>query len=167
MRQRCLDRAAQTGWVVKANPFEGGSDHTPFLNAQIPAVLLWHFTDQHYHTDLDRIDMVSAASLGNVGACALTTGLLLADGSRPVVLAALEELTRAAEKELATQKALGRDTLSRGGNAEAERHIIDVWRDFYLGAIDRIPDIAVGPIDLAAALNSAKERVRTAALYGF
>ena len=167
VRQRCLDRAAQTGWVVKANPFEGGSDHTPFLNAQIPAVLLWHFTDQHYHTDLDRIDMVSAASLGNVGACALTTGLLLADGSRPVVLAALEELTRAAEKELATQKALGRDTLSRGGNAEAERHIIDVWRDFYLGAIDRIPDIAVGPIDLAAALNSAKERVRTAALYGF
>jgi hypothetical protein len=83
------------------------------------------------------------------------------------VLAALEELTRAAEKELATQKALGRDTLSRGGNADTERHIIDVWRDFYLGAIDRIPDIAVGPIDLAAAMNSAKERVRTAALYGF
>ena len=25
-------------------------------SAQIPAVLLWHFTDQHYHTDLDRID---------------------------------------------------------------------------------------------------------------
>jgi hypothetical protein len=167
VRQRCLDRAAQTGWVVKANPFEGGSDHTPFLNAQIPAVLLWHFTDQHYHTDRDRIDMVSAASLGNVGACALTTGLLLADGSRPVVLAALEELTRAAEKELATQKSLGRDTLSRGGNAESERHIIDVWRDFYLGAIDRIPDIAVGPIDLASAIGAAKERVRKAALYGF
>jgi hypothetical protein len=167
VRQRCLDRAAQTGWVVKANPFEGGSDHTPFLNAQIPAVLLWHFTDQHYHTDLDRIDMVSAASLGNVGACALTTGLLLADGSRPVVLAALEELTRAAEKELATQKALGRDTLSRGGNADTERHIIDVWRDFYLGAIDRIPDIAVGPIDLGVALSAAKERVSKAALYGF
>ena len=167
VRQRCRDRAAQTGWVVKANPFEGGSDHTPFLNAQIPAVLLWHFTDQHYHTDLDRIDMVSASSLGNVGVCALTTGLLLADGSRPVVLAALEELTRSAEKELATQKALGRDTLSRGGNAEAERHIIAVWRDFYLGAIDRIPDIAVGRVDLAVAMNAAKKRVRTAALYGF
>ncbi|WP_373062776.1 M28 family peptidase [Gemmatimonas sp.] len=167
VRQRCLDRAAQTGWVVKANPFEGGSDHTPFLNAQIPAVLLWHFTDQHYHTDLDRIDMVSATSLGNVGSCALTTGLLLADGSRAVVLAALEELTRAAEKELATQKVLGRDTLSRGGNAETERHIIDVWRDYYLGAIDRIPEIAVGPMDLGAAMNAAKERVRKSAVYGF
>lgn len=163
VRQRCLDRAAQTGWVVKANPFEGGSDHTPFLNAQIPAVLLWHFTDQHYHTDLDRIDMVSAASLGNVGACALTTGLLLADGSRAVVVAALEELTRAAEKELATQKALGRDTLSRGGNAESERHIIDAWRDFYLGAIDRIPEIAVGPVNLTAALAAARQRVTAAA----
>ncbi|WP_309671289.1 M28 family peptidase [Gemmatimonas sp.] len=167
VRQRCLDRAAQTGWVVKANPFEGGSDHTPFLNAQIPAVLLWHFTDQHYHTDLDRIDMVSAASLGNVGSCALTTGLLLADGSRPVVLAALEELTRAAEKELATQKALGRETLSRGGKVETERHIIDAWRDFYLGAVDRIPDIAVGPIEIGVALSASKERVRKAALYGF
>ncbi len=163
VRQRCLDRAAQTGWVVKANPFEGGSDHTPFLNAQIPAVLLWHFTDQHYHTDLDRIDMVSATSLGNVGACALTTGLLLADGSRAVVVAALEELTRAAEKELATQKALGRDTLSRGGNAESERHIIDAWRDFYLGAIDRIPEIAVGPVNLTAALAAARQRVTAAA----
>ncbi|WP_411278587.1 M28 family peptidase [Gemmatimonas sp.] len=167
VRQRCLDRAAQTGWVVKANPFEGGSDHTPFLNAQIPAVLLWHFTDQHYHTDLDRIDMVSAASLENVGSCALTTGLLLADGSRAVVLAALDELTRAAEKELATQKSLGRDTLSRGSNVETERHIIDVWRDFYVGAIDRIPEIAVGPIDLSVAIRAAKQRVRKAADYRF
>ncbi len=167
VRQRCLDRAAQTGWVVKANPFEGGSDHTPFLNAQIPAVLLWHFTDQHYHTDLDRIAMVSAASLGNVGSCALTTGLLLADGSRAVVLAALEELTRAAEKELATQIALSRDTLSRSGSVETERHIIDVWRDFYLGAIDRIPDIAVGSIEFAVPIAAAKVRVRAVALYGF
>ncbi|MFN9308549.1 M28 family peptidase, partial [Gemmatimonas sp.] len=77
VRQRCLDRARRTGWVVKANPFEGGSDHTPFLNAKIPAVLLWHFTDVFYHTDLDRIENVSATTLGHVGACALTTGLLL------------------------------------------------------------------------------------------
>jgi hypothetical protein len=82
VRQRCLDRASTTGWVVKSNPFEGGSDHTPFLNAKIPAVLLWHFTDQFYHTDRDRIEMVSAATLGNVGNCALSTGLLLTAGSR-------------------------------------------------------------------------------------
>jgi hypothetical protein len=162
VRQRCLDRAATTGWVVKANPFEGGSDHTPFLNAQIPAVLLWHFTDQFYHTDLDRIEMVSAASLGNVGACALTTGLLLADGSRAVTLAALEELTQVAERALRTQAALSRDTLTRGGTVASEQHILDAWRDYYLAAIDRIPDIAAAPFDMTAALDSAKRRVRAA-----
>lgn len=162
VRQRCLDRARATGWVVKANPFEGGSDHTPFLNANIPAVLLWHFTDQFYHTDLDRIEHVSATTLGNVSACALTVGLLLADGSRAVTVAALDELVRVAEQALRTQGALSRDTLSRGGTAAYEQHVLKVWRDYYLGAIDRIPDIAVGPIDVLREIDAAKRRVRAA-----
>lgn len=162
VRQRCLDRARATGWVVKANPFEGGSDHTPFLNAQIPAVLLWHFTDQFYHTDLDRIEHVSATTLGNVGACALTTGLLLADGSRAVTVAALDELTRVAEQTLRTQAALSRDTLTRGGSVTHEQHILEAWRDYYLGAIDRVPEIAVGPVNLQRELEAARQRVRAA-----
>ncbi|HEY0930976.1 MAG TPA: M28 family peptidase [Gemmatimonas sp.] len=162
VRQRCLDRARQTQWVVKANPFEGGSDHTPFLNAQIPAVLLWHFTDQFYHTDLDRIGMVSPKSLANVGACALSTGLLLADGSNAIVLAALDELAGVAERTIRAQAALSADTLARGGNADTERHIVDTWRAYYLGAIDRIGDIAVGPANLQAASERAKARVRAA-----
>jgi hypothetical protein len=162
VRQRCLDRARTTGWVVKANPFEGGSDHTPFLNANIPAVLLWHFTDQFYHTDLDRIEHVSATTLGHVGACALTAGLLLADGSRAVTLAALDELTRVAEQTLRTQAALSRDTLARGGSLAHEQHILDTWRDYYLGAIDRVPEIAVGPVNLQRELEAARQRVRAA-----
>ena len=163
MRQRCLDRAALTGWVVKSNPFEGGSDHTPFLNAQIPAVLLWHFTDQHYHTDLDRIDMVSATTLANVGNCALSGGLLLTTGSRAITLAALEELTGVAERALRTQAGLSRDTVARGANREQEQHVLDVWRDYYVAAIARISDIAVGPMDLTAAIRAAQDRVRVAA----
>lgn len=162
VRSRCLDRARETNWVVKANPFEGGSDHTPFLTAQIPAVLLWHFTDQFYHTDLDRIGMVSATTLGNVGSCALTTGLLLADGSAAVVRGALDELATTAEQVLRTQAALSRDTLSRGGTKAHEQHILDVWRDFYLAAIDKVTDIATAPIDLSAAIADAKRRVRAA-----
>jgi hypothetical protein len=162
VRQRCLDRARQTQWVVKANPFEGGSDHTPFLNAQIPAVLLWHFTDQFYHTDLDRIGMVSPKSLANVGACALSTGLLLADGSRGIVLAALDELAGVAEQTIRAQAALSADTLTRGGSAQTEAHILDTWRAYYIGAINRIGDIAVGPVDLQAATERAKARVRAA-----
>ena len=53
-------------WVVNTNPFEGGSDHIPFLRANIPGLLLWHFTDQFYHTDNDRIDKVSQETLKNV-----------------------------------------------------------------------------------------------------
>jgi hypothetical protein len=162
VRQRCLDRARTTKWVVKANPFEGGSDHTPFLNAQIPAVLLWHFTDQHYHTDLDRIDMVSAATLGNVGACALSTGLLLVDGSAAVTKAALSELTAVAVQALTTQGQLSRDTVAKGATASAEQHVLDVWRDYYLAAVAKIGDIAVGPLDLSADITRAQERIRLA-----
>jgi len=163
VRQRCLDRAAATGWVVKANPFEGGSDHTPFLTAKIPAVLLWHFTDQYYHTDLDRIGMVSASTLGNVGNCALTIGLLLADGSPAVVRAALEELTVVAERELATQGALSAASLRGDGDRTKERLILDTWRDYYIGAIDRIVEIAVGPVAIDRELEAARVRVRAAA----
>ncbi len=163
VRQRCLDRAASTGWTVKANPFEGGSDHTPFLTAKIPAVLLWHFTDQYYHTDLDRIDMVSAATLGNVGNCALTTGLLLTAGTPAIATAALAEMVGVAERELATQGALSAAAVTAGGDATKERLIIDTWRDYYLGAIARIPDIAVTASAMDSALAAAQERIQAAA----
>lgn len=159
VRQRCLDRARRTGWVVKANPFEGGSDHTPFLRANVPAVLLWHFTDQFYHTDLDRINAVSATTLGNVGACALTTGLLLAEGSREVAVAALDELVTVAERTLRTQAALSRDTLARGGSREHEQRVLDAWRAYYREAIAKIPDMVVGPVDLRSEIAKALARV--------
>ena len=44
---------------MSTNPFEGGSDHTPFLQFKKPGVLFWHFTDVFYHTDGDRLDKVS------------------------------------------------------------------------------------------------------------
>lgn len=162
VRSRCLDRARRTNWVVKANPFEGGSDHTPFLNAKIPAVLLWHFTDVFYHTDLDRIDNVSAATLGNVGACALSTGLLLTEGTAAIARAALDELAATAERALRTQAALSRDTLTRGGTRAHEQHVLEVWRDYYLGAIERVPEMVVGPADLRAAVDAATARVERA-----
>lgn len=163
VRQRCLDRASKTGWVVKSNPFEGGSDHTPFLTAHIPAVLLWHFTDQFYHTDLDRIEMVSTATLANVGNCALTTGLLLTSGTTAVTKAALTELATVAEHEIATQAKLSVSAIKDGGKAVDERVVIETWRDYYLTALTKIPDIAVGPIDLSADIRAAQTRVRRAA----
>ena len=163
VRQRCLDRAATTGWVVKANPFEGGSDHTPFLSAKIPAVLLWHFTDQYYHTDRDRIEMVSATTLGHVGNCALSTGLALAAGSPEITRAALTELTAVAVQELRTQGALSTKAIQGGAPASAERTIIETWRDYYVAALAKIPDMAVSPGDWSAEIAAAQEQVRRAA----
>jgi len=163
VRQRCLDRAAKTGWVVKSNPFEGGSDHTPFLNAKIPAVLLWHFTDQFYHTDGDRIEMVSAATLGNVGNCALSTGLLLTAGSAPIMMAALNELADVAVRELRTQAALSAKAVADGAKRADERVILETWRDYYLAALDKIPEMATTSGSWDAALRATRARVsRTA-----
>lgn len=161
-RQRCLDQARSSGWVVKANPFEGGSDHTPFLNARIPAVLFWHFTDQYYHTDADRIEMVSAKTLANVSVCALTTGFLLADGSPEITLGALDELAGVAEEAIRYQSQLSRDSVARGGNAEEQNHIVETWRQYYLDAMDHIRDIAIEPFDMSRPLERAKARVRAA-----
>lgn len=162
-RQRCLDRAATTGWVVKANPFEGGSDHTPFLSNKIPAVLFWHFTDQFYHTDRDRLEMVSATTLGNVGNCALTTGLLLTSGTAAVGTAALQELIAVGAQELRTQAALSRTAIAKGGEAATERKIVEAWRDYYVAALPTVQEMVVGDSGLAAQVASGQQRLRAVA----
>ena len=163
VKQRCLDRAATTGWVVKANPFEGGSDHTPFLNAGIPAVLLWHFTDQYYHTDRDRIEMVSAATLGNVGNCALATGLLLAGADVKVARAALEEFVGIAERRIASEGALSRAALAKpDGDLTRETLVVRTWQQYYVAALAKITDIAPADTDLHAAIAAGQARIRNA-----
>lgn len=162
-RQRCLDRARTTGWVVRANPFEGGSDHTPFLSARIPAVLFWHFTDQFYHTDRDRIENVSPVTLGNVANCALTSGLLLTAASADIAREAIDELAAVAERELATQAGLSAAAVAAGGKVEDERTVLATWRDYFLGALDATPEIGPAAGDYSAAIAAAKGRVTAAA----
>ena len=74
----CLRRAKDTKWVVRTNPYEGGSDHTAFADAGIPSLLNWHFTDRYYHTNLDRPDKVSPLEITNVGVAVATSALFLA-----------------------------------------------------------------------------------------
>jgi aminopeptidase YwaD len=115
-----LRRARDTGWVVRTNPYEGGSDHTVFTRHGVPALLNWHFTDRYYHTNLDTPDKVSGATMGNVAASVATTAMFLAsvdvrDG--PALLA----LVNAAEKARGETEA---------ANA-ASREILDAWRAWY------------------------------------
>jgi aminopeptidase YwaD len=73
-----LRRARDTGWVVRTNPYEGGSDHTVFTRAGVPALLNWHFTDRYYHTNLDTVDKTSPVTMGHVATSVATTAMFLA-----------------------------------------------------------------------------------------
>ncbi len=142
--QRCLDQAKGTGWVVKTNPFEGGSDHTPFLTAKKPGLLLWHFTDVFYHTDGDRKEMVSPAEMKNSGIAALVSGLTMASANGATARAIVTELERAALARIETERKLSADTLTRGGSAAYESHILEVWGAWYREALRTTEDIEVG-----------------------
>ena len=161
---RCLDQAATTGWVVKTNPFEGGSDHTPFLQFKKPGVLFWHFTDQYYHTDGDRIDKVSATTLQNVGISALVSALTLANADGPMARSLIAEMERAALARLDVETALSRAAMTAGGNATNERDILQTWTDYYVNSIATMSDIEAGgsSAQTTAAIAAARDRVRSA-----
>lgn len=158
---RCLDQSRATGWVVKTNPFEGGSDHTAYLNNGKPGVLFWHFTDQFYHTDGDRMDKVSAATLQNVGSAALVSGLVLASADGAAARAIVAELEGAAIRRLETEAALGKEAVATGGDQARERRIVEVWGKWYVDAIMSTSDIEVGGASPAttAAIGAAAARV--------
>ena len=161
---RALDQAATNGWVVNTNPFEGGSDHTPFLTAKKPGVLFWHFTDQFYHTDGDRIEMVSPVTLKNVGVTALVSALTLTSADGATARRLVEQVEQAAIKRLDTELALSQKAIAEGKKKADEVEILQTWTNYYIGAIDAMRDIEVGgsSAQTTAAIDRAKNRVRSA-----
>ncbi|MFK7952862.1 MAG: M28 family peptidase [Ekhidna sp.] len=132
---RFLEQGERANWVVKANPFEGGSDHVPFLKANIPGVLFWHFTDQFYHTDNDRLDKVSKSTLKNVGTAALVSAFTLLNANESTVQQMISELETAGiarlQEELAQSKLAIADTSSIASQIE----IVTAWENWYTGSI--------------------------------
>lgn len=144
VRNRCLDQAQGNGWVVGTNPFEGGSDHTPFLSAGKPGVLLWHFTDQFYHTDGDRIGNVSAGEIKNVAVCALTTALDLVSADAETAGFVVDELQRAALDRLEKETALSVAAVRRESTRDTELQILRAWADWYRSALDTVKEVEIG-----------------------
>jgi hypothetical protein len=140
---RCMQQGRDNGWVVKSNPFEGGSDHTPFLRAKIPGLLMWHFTDVFYHTDADRLNMVSAQEMKNVGVSALATAYTLTAANEATTLTLIAELQKNATDRLQDEYQLGLQAIKNGSAADAERHKIDVWAKWYTDALSKMTDINV------------------------
>ena len=138
------EQGKRTNWVVNTNPFEGGSDHVPFLKANIPSVLFWHFTDQFYHTDNDRIDKVSKTTLKNVGVTSLTSAYTLLNADKNTARLILRNIEKAAISRLNEEQSQSEVSLTKGDSLETQIAIISAWNDWYsktaLTTIDIVKD---------------------------
>jgi Zn-dependent M28 family amino/carboxypeptidase len=126
-----LRRARDTGWVVRTNPYEGGSDHTVFTRAGVPALLNWHFTDRYYHTNLDTLDKTSAETMGHVATVVATTATFLASADASDAAAMTALIAEAARARLATEQA-----------NRATDEILAAWRTWYAQARQSVSGVA-------------------------
>ncbi len=119
-------------WRWRSHPFEGGSDHVPFLERGLPAVLGWHFTDSAYHTTLDRLDRVSGPEMRRVASVMGAVALAMASGDERDA----EELVRIVERgssERASSLAEASRALIASGEstAQQEARVRAAWIDWY------------------------------------
>lgn len=129
----CRRRARHTKWVVKTNPYEGGSDHTAFRDAGIPSLLNWHFTDRYYHTNLDRPDKTSADEMVNVGVAVASSAWFLASATERDALDVVDLIASSATARLALERR----------QAPAERDVQAAWVKWYREALESVRALPV------------------------
>jgi Zn-dependent M28 family amino/carboxypeptidase len=136
----CRRVAARSAWVVKTNPYEGGSDHTEFGRNGIPSLLDWHFTDRYYHTNMDTADKTSAAEMRNVAVAAGATAWWLASAvGEDDAVATAEIVAAAGRARLALEKREGDRLVAAAPDrvaAQAQQdQIVAAWKKWYGEAI--------------------------------
>ena len=139
----CKAQGKFANWTVNFNPFEGGSDHTPFLQSKIPGLLMWHFTDVFYHTDNDRIDKVSPIEMKNVGICGLTAAYTLISANENTATTTISQLKTDGLTRLKTEFELSKKAIVEGKSAVGERHILEVWGKWYIDALATVNKMPV------------------------
>ena len=162
----CARRSKDTGWVVRTNPYEGGSYHTVFGEAGVPALLDWHFTDRYYHTNLDCPDKTSAAEMKNVAVAVGTTAWWLASADQAEARTAAAVVARAAALRLALERtqsaAIVAAAPDRATAGETEAAVFEAWKKWYVEALQsalRLPVTRTDP-GLRRAIDAAVERVQ-------
>jgi aminopeptidase YwaD len=159
-------RARSTGWVVRTNPYEGGSDHTVFAGIGVPSLLNWHFTDRFYHTSQDTIDKVSAAEMEHVGITVAVSAYALASASVDDAMTVVDLIEKAAVARLALERRQGPEIVAEAKDPDAagqiEAQVITAWIKWYGEALDSIATLpASGPTPaLHARIAAAKKSVR-------
>lgn len=161
-----MRRAKDTKWVVRTNPYEGGSDHTVFADAGIPSILTWHFTDRYYHTNLDRPDKTSPLEMFNVGVTVAATAWFLASGDERDALAVADLLSASADARLALERKQGTAIVASAADrsrAEAiEAEVIAAWRKWYSEALESVRRLPPGGTSAAldARVSQAQRRLQ-------
>jgi Zn-dependent M28 family amino/carboxypeptidase len=162
----CRRRARDTGWVVRTNPYEGGSDHTAFAAAGVASLLNWHFTDRYYHTNQDRPDKTSASEMEHVGVAVATSAYFLASANERDAAATVDLVEAAAAERLVLERRQGQAIVAAAADprqAEAtERQVIAAWIKWYGEALDSVTRLPAGGPgrSLPARVASAKDRLR-------
>ncbi|UAM98153.1 M28 family peptidase [Polaribacter litorisediminis] len=131
----------RANWVVNTNPFEGGSDHVPFLRENIPSVLFWHFTDQFYHTDNDRIDKVSKTTLKNVGTASLIAAYTLLNSDEKTAKTIQLNLQKAALNRFHEELKQSKIAIHKGDSLSIQIAILNAWKDWYKKSLTTTLDL--------------------------
>jgi aminopeptidase YwaD len=139
--ERFIAQGKRANWVVNTNPYEGGSDHVPFLRGNIPSVLFWHFTDQFYHTDNDKIDKVSQTTLKNVATAALISAFELINSDENSAKLVLANIENAASNRLDEELKQGKIAIQKGDALAIQKEIINTWKDWYVNAASTTSDM--------------------------
>jgi len=146
-------QAARSNWKIGQHPFEGGSDNEPFLQAGIPAVTNWHFTDYFYHSSMDGVDKVSPAEMKNVGSVALVAGYVIASPTDMTFRNAISSVRSAAVWRMENEAANSKSALDSIGRSQheyfqlrqKEKTILDAWTTWYDEAFQSLRFLPITP----------------------
>jgi aminopeptidase YwaD len=161
-----MRRAKDTGWTVRTNPYEGGSDHTVFAEAGIPSLLNWHFTDRYYHTNLDRPDKTSPLEMIHVGVSVAATTWFLASADERDALAVVDLLSASANSRIALEQKQGAALVAaaqdRARAEETEAAVLAAWRKWYIEALESVRRLAPAGSSpaLEAKIAQAQQRLK-------
>ena len=162
----CERRAQGTSWIVRTNPYEGGSDHSVFIAPGTASLLAWHFTDWFYHSSLDRPDKTSPAEMKHVGVSIAAAALLLASATEADASQLVTLLTTAATERLALEARQGARLVEAAKDraaAEArEAQVKAAWIKWYTEALREVLALPAGePSDgLKALVERASARLQ-------
>ena len=102
---------------------------------------MWHFTDQFYHTDNDRIDKVSQETMKNVGTGALASAFALLNADSNFGIQLVDYIMNTAKNRLKDEYALSKTAITDGADTKEQTHILNTWQKWYAETLDTIKDV--------------------------